>query len=187
MTIEPGASEPAVPRPVVLGVGGGMNSYVSATSLDVALEIVLLCGVQYVAGRVQEDDSAVSCQIFRGESACVFSRVDAEPILLPELSDSGAADSDGAVAESRRLGEHQYPVFLTACSDRDADRSEQKYERDESLHWRSSGMVTTSGWHANLQRCARGGQRMRPRGSPGCLTNIAADKHFLMRLRRNGG
>src|SRR5205085_5940365 len=140
MTIEPGAGESAVPRPVILGVGGGMNSDVSTTSLDVALEIVLLCGVQYVAGGVQEDDCAVACQIFRGESARVFSRVDREPILLPELPNSGTADSDGAVTESRRLGEHEYAGFLTACSDGYADGSEQKHERDESLHWRCSAM-----------------------------------------------
>src|ERR1700694_5204283 len=43
MAIEPGGGEPAVPRPVVLGVRGGMNSDVSAASLDIALEDVLLC------------------------------------------------------------------------------------------------------------------------------------------------
>src|SRR5437762_993062 len=55
MAVEPGAGEPAVPRPVVLCVRGRMDSHVSAASLDIALEIVLLRGVQYVAGGVQED------------------------------------------------------------------------------------------------------------------------------------
>jgi len=134
MAIEPGAGEPAVPRPVVLRVRGGMNSHVSATSLDVALEIVLLCGVQYVASCVEEDNCAVSREVLRGERAGVFGRVYGEPILLSELPDSGDPDSDGAVAESGRLREDEYAGLLAACGDRDAGRSEQKREQDESLH-----------------------------------------------------
>src|SRR5262249_56366866 len=38
--------QPAVPRPVVLGVGRGMNSHEPATRPDVALEGSLLCGVE---------------------------------------------------------------------------------------------------------------------------------------------
>src|SRR6266581_5145956 len=117
MAIEVRPRESSVPRPVVLGVRGGMNAHVSATSLDVALEVVLLCGVQYVAGCVQEDDCAVSREVLRGESGGVFGRVDGEPILLSELPDSRDPDSDGAVAESRRLGEHEYARLLGACGD----------------------------------------------------------------------
>jgi len=114
-----------------------MNSHVSAAGLDVALEIVLLRGVEYVAGRVQEDDGAVSREVLRGERAGVFGCVDGEPILLTELFDSGDPDPDRAVAESGRLGEDEYTGVLAACGDRDADQSEQERERDESLHGRS--------------------------------------------------
>src|ERR1700682_4807007 len=138
MATEPGAGEPAVPGPVVLGVRRGMNSHVSATSLDVALEIVLLCGVQYVAGCVQPDDCAVPREVLRGEGAGIFGRVDGEPILLSELPDSGESHSDGAVAVSGRLGEDEYARLLAACGDRNADRSEQKRERGESLHGMNS-------------------------------------------------
>ena len=137
MAIEPCAGEPAVPRPVVLRVRCGMNSHVSTAGLDVALEIVLLCGVQYVAGRIEKHDGAISRQVLRGERAGVFCRVDGEPILLSERPDSGAPDSDGAVSESGRLGEDEYARLLAACGDRNADRSEQKRDRDESLHGRS--------------------------------------------------
>src|SRR6266568_2077768 len=140
MAIEVRPRESSVPRPVVLGVRGGMNAHVSATSLDVALEVVLLCGVQYVAGCVQEDDGAISREVLRGERASVFSRVDGEPVFLSELFDSGDPDSDGAVSESGRLGEDEYARLLAACGDWDADRSEQKRERDESLHGRSRAM-----------------------------------------------
>ena len=121
-----------------------MNSDVSATSLDVALEIVLLRGVEYVAGRVQKDHGTISRQVLRGERSGVFGSVDGEPIFLSELSDGGAADSDGTVAEPGRLGEDEHARFLAARGDRDGDRSEQKRERDESLHERSRAMVTTS-------------------------------------------
>src|SRR5439155_27268979 len=96
MAIEPGAGEPAVPRPVVLRVRSRMNSHVAAAGLDVALEIVLLRGVQHVAGCVQEDDCAVSGEVFRRERACIFGRVGGKSILLSELPYSGAPDSDGA-------------------------------------------------------------------------------------------
>jgi hypothetical protein len=94
MAVEAGAREPAVPRPVVLRIRGGMNSHVSAASLDVALEIILLCGVEHVTGRVQKHDCAVFPEIFRRERAGVFGRFDGESVLLSELSDSGDPDSD---------------------------------------------------------------------------------------------
>src|SRR6267143_1779692 len=118
-----------------------MNSHVSTASLDVALEVVLLCGVQYVAGCVQEDDCAVSRQVLRGERAGVFGRVDGESILLSELLNSSEPDSYGAVAESGRLGENEYARLLAACGDWNADRSEQKRERDESLHGLNSNRL----------------------------------------------
>jgi hypothetical protein len=96
-----------------------MNSHVSATSLDVALKIVLLRSVEYVAGCVQEDDCPVSREVLRRECARVFRRVDGESVLLSELPDSGAPDSDGAVAESGRLREDENASILTACGERD--------------------------------------------------------------------
>jgi hypothetical protein len=96
-----------------------MNSNVSTARLDVALEIVLLCVVEYVTGCVQEDDCPVPRQVLRRERARVFGRVDGEPILLSELSNSGAPYSDGAVAESGRLREDEYAGILAACGDRD--------------------------------------------------------------------
>ena len=44
-------------------------------------------------------------RFFDGERAGVFGRVDGEPVLLPELSDGGEPDSDGAVTEAGGLGE----------------------------------------------------------------------------------
>ena len=57
--VELRAGELAVPRPVVLGVGGGVDADPAAARLDVALERVLLRVVEDVAGRAQEDDGAV--------------------------------------------------------------------------------------------------------------------------------
>src|ERR1700730_4055090 len=101
-----------------------MNSHVSAAGLDVALEIVLLGGVEHVAGCVQEHHGAVSREILRCERAGVFGRVDGEPILLSELPDGGDSVWDGAVAESGGLREDKYARILTACGDGDTERSE---------------------------------------------------------------
>src|SRR5205823_2469043 len=109
-----------------------MNSNVSAASLDVALEIVLLCGVEYVTGGVQKHDGAVPRQVLRRERAGVFRRIDGESILLSQFPDRSDPDTDGTVSESCRLGEDEYAGVLAACGVRDADRSEQKGERDES-------------------------------------------------------
>ena len=141
MPIEPGAGESAVPRPVVLGVRGRMDSHVSAAGLDVALEIVLLRGVEYVAGGVQKDNRAISREILRREGGGVFGRVDGEPVLLPQLADGGASDTDGAVSESGRLGEDEHARLLSVCGGREANESEQKHERGEALHRRSRAMV----------------------------------------------
>src|SRR5215211_4483694 len=93
MSVEPCPGESAVPRPVVFSISSGMNSDISAAGLDVALEIILLGGVEHVAGCVQENDCAVPREILRGECAGVFSRVDREPILLSELSNRRYPDT----------------------------------------------------------------------------------------------
>src|SRR5258706_307279 len=137
MANAPGARESAVPWPAVLGVGGGMNSNVSATGLDVALEIVLLCVVQYVAGCVEPDHCAVPREVLRRESAGVFGRVDGESVFHSELFDGGDPDSDGTVSEPGGFGEDEYARLLGACGNGYAERSEKKRERDESMHLRS--------------------------------------------------
>jgi hypothetical protein len=111
-----------------------MNSDISAASLDVAFEIVLLSGVQYVAGCVEENDCAVSREILRGKRAGVFGCVDGESVFLSELPNCSEPDSDGAMAESGSLGEDEYARILAACADGEPDQSEQKRERDESFH-----------------------------------------------------
>jgi hypothetical protein len=118
-----------------------MNSDVSATGLDVALEIVLLCGVEYVAGCVQENNSSISSEILRSERAGVFGCVDGESILLSELSDRGDPDSDGGVAESGRFGEYEYAgVILVSGGDVAGERSCEKRECEKSLHGRLKAM-----------------------------------------------
>src|SRR2546421_365800 len=60
MAVEVRAGQSGVPRPVVLGVRGGVPADVAAARLDVALEDVLLRRIQDVTRRIQEDDCAVS-------------------------------------------------------------------------------------------------------------------------------
>src|SRR5690349_24397304 len=87
MAVEVRAREPPVPRPVVLGVGRRVNAYVSATSLDVALEIVLLRKVENIARRVEKDDGSIARQILLRERIGVFGGIDGETVFLTEFSD----------------------------------------------------------------------------------------------------
>ena len=120
-----------------------MDADVSATGLDVSLEIVLLRGVEYVAGGVQENDGAVSRKILLGKRRGVLGRVDGEPVLLSEPLNGGESDSDGAMSESGRFGEDEYAWLLGVRGNGDAERGEKR-ERSESLHGRSEAMVMTS-------------------------------------------
>ena len=85
-----------------------MNSDVSAARLDVALEIVLLCVVEYVAGRVEPDDCAIAREVLLRECAGVFGCVDGKAVFLSELFDGGDPDADGAMSEPSGFGEDEY-------------------------------------------------------------------------------
>jgi hypothetical protein len=100
-----------------------VNADVSATRLDVALEIVLLCGVEYVTGCGHEDYRAVTREILRGEGPGVFGRVDGESVLLSKFPDGGDADRNRAMSIASGLGEDEYPSFLTVDGDRSGKRT----------------------------------------------------------------
>src|SRR5437660_8469930 len=112
--------------PVVLGVRGGVHADESAARLDVALEVILLCRIHHVTGRIQEDHSAVSGQVLLGKGASILGRVDRESVLLSELPYCGDAVRNGAVAESRRFGEDEHPRLLRMCWDGDRDRGKER-------------------------------------------------------------
>src|SRR5438477_2616019 len=118
MAVEVGAGQSAVPRPVVLGVRGGMHADVSAARLDVALEDILLRRIQHLPRRTQEDDGAVARQVLLRKSAGVLSRVDRKPMLLSELAYGGDAVGSGVVTESGGLGKDEHVRLLRRCGDR---------------------------------------------------------------------
>ena len=134
MAVEVRARQSAVPRPVVLGVGGGVHADVSAPRLDVALEDVLLRRIQHVARRTQEDDGAIARQVFLREGAGILRRVDRESILLAELLDCGDAVGDGAVPECGGLGEDEHAWLLR----RRGDRNRKREANEKSMHGRQS-------------------------------------------------
>src|SRR6476620_6774173 len=87
MREEVGAEQAAIERPVVLGVGGGMDPGPAASAADVALERILLSGPQDVAGGVEEDDGVERTQALRGEDPCILRRADREAVRPAEASD----------------------------------------------------------------------------------------------------
>ena len=104
---EVGADEPAVPRPVVLGVRRGVNARVAAAGPDVALERGLLGGVEHVAGRAQEDHYVAVRQIGVGEQGGVLRGVDLEAVLHAHLSDLVVPDGMHSVWRNAAVLEDQ--------------------------------------------------------------------------------
>src|SRR4051812_50184356 len=99
-----------------------MNSDVAAARLDVALEVILLRGVEHVAGCTEENHRAVACEILRRERRRVLGGVDGEPVLLSEFSNGGETDADGAVSESGGFGEDEDARLLTGSGDGRGER-----------------------------------------------------------------
>ncbi len=80
MIAEVRADELAVPRPVVLRVGGRVDADVPAAAAHVALERLLLGAVEHIAGREQEDHRVVARQPRVGERGAVLGRIDRDPV-----------------------------------------------------------------------------------------------------------
>src|SRR5438132_1509037 len=142
MAVEVRAGQSAVPRPVVLGVRGGVHADVAAARLDVALEDVLLRRIEDVTPRIQEDDRAVSRQVLFGKGAGILRRIDRKAILLSQLLYCGDAVGDRVVTKSRRLGEDEHARLLRVCRDR--DRGEERERDDGSGHGIRARWVTTA-------------------------------------------
>ena len=155
MAVEVRARQPAVPRPVVLRICGGVHADISAARLDVALEVVLLRRIQDVTRRTQEDDRAVSRQVLMGEGAGILGRVDRESVLLPKLPECGDAVGDGVVAISCRFGEDEHPRFLRVYGDGDRDRGKERERNEESVHGNPrAGLTMASGVSQSVAQLA---------------------------------
>src|SRR5688500_16500707 len=107
VALEIRSSESSVPRPLVLRVRRGVDADPPTTSLDVALERILLTRVQDVARRVEKYDGAETLQILLGECAGVLGGLHREAILAPQLLHCSNSGFDGAVSEARGFGENE--------------------------------------------------------------------------------
>src|SRR6266508_5377261 len=107
VTPEVGAEEPAVPWPVVLRVGRGVNADEAAAPADETLESVLLVVVQDVPGGEQEDDAVVPGEARIRERGGVLRRVDDEPAALGDVSNGSHRDRDRQVPEAGGLREDE--------------------------------------------------------------------------------
>ena len=107
MGLEVRTDEPAVPRPVVLGVAGRMHADIAAAILDEALEGLLLCIVQDIACRVQEDDHAESLEVRRRERSGILGGLD-DAGGREQILHGGDAGLDAVVPEARGLREDEH-------------------------------------------------------------------------------
>jgi hypothetical protein len=116
---EVGADEAAVPRPRVLGVGGGVDAEVAVAGPDVALEGGLLRVVEDVAGGAEPDHGVVLGEVRVRERVGVLGGVDLEALPAAELADRGGAVGDAVgVPERGRLGEDEYAELRVPGRDR---------------------------------------------------------------------
>ena len=107
VVVEVGTDQVAVPRPVVLGVGGRVDAGVAAAGLDVALERRLLGRGEHVTGGGEEDDDLVLLEVGVVEDAAVLGHGHREVVGDGELLDRGRRLVDVGVAERGSLGEDQ--------------------------------------------------------------------------------
>ena len=102
------ADEAAVPLPLVLGVGRGMDAGEAATALDVVLERGLLRRVEHVARGRQEDHGVVVRE--RGvEDRGVLGVIDLEVVRLTERLDRRDGPRRSSRAESRPSSRRRAP------------------------------------------------------------------------------
>src|ERR1700731_4039528 len=81
MVCEIGADKPPVPRPLILGVAGGVDAGEPAAGADEGLEGRLLARVEDLSRSAEEDDDPVPGEFRRSEAAGVLGAVHAEPVL----------------------------------------------------------------------------------------------------------
>ena len=108
MRLEVCADKPAVPRPIVFGVGRSVNAQESAAASNVTLERCLLIVVEDVAGRVQKYDCTETGEIGIRKRTGVFGRFDGKSVSLAEPLDRLNAGWDRRVAEPSRLAEDEH-------------------------------------------------------------------------------
>ncbi len=131
VTFEPRTDQPAVPRPVVLGVGRAVDAEERAAVAVPRLERGLLLIVEHIARGVQEDDSVVVLEVGPIERSGVFSGGDCEAMPFGELVEAGDAIGDRAVAEAGGFGEHQHVCVLECAGERKkAETLEKSWEID---------------------------------------------------------
>ena len=132
VALEVGPDQFAVERPVVLGVGGGVDADEAAAAADVLLEGVLLRRVQDVAGGVEKDDGLILRQLILREGPGVLRRRHGEAVLGAQRLDRRDAVRDGGMAEALRPGEDEHPdVLRRSGAPLQESTAEQRAEREE--------------------------------------------------------
>src|SRR5690606_879362 len=109
-----GADELTVPRPIILGGGGGMYADPSAPALDEPAEGILLFGGQHIPVRVQEDDGGEGGQSLVGEAGGVFGSLDLEIIGSAQILDGLDAGGNGLMPIPFRFRENDYAEAWSA-------------------------------------------------------------------------
>src|SRR4030095_14939278 len=107
MAAEPRANQTTVPRPIVLGVTGGVNADVTATSPNVTFERGLLSGIEDVARRREKNHGTKLRQICVREVRRIFTGNNVEIIQSAQLADSGDTIRDRGMSKGSSLGKQQ--------------------------------------------------------------------------------
>src|SRR2546421_12839797 len=109
MAIKISSNQSPVPSPIIFGIGCGMYTYKTTTSLDVTLKGRFLVIIQHILGGTQKDYGRIFFKTVVCKKFSVFCRIYFKPVFSGQLNDSRLSGRDRAVPETGGLAENQYP------------------------------------------------------------------------------
>src|SRR5881296_2103026 len=115
MTLEVGADELTIPRPVIFGIRRRMDPDEPTAETDESFERRLFNGIEDVPGRVQENDDSELRQLDFIENRCVFRTDDAKTVFAPQSTNGRDPCRNRIVPESRSLREYENAKPARLC------------------------------------------------------------------------
>ena len=134
MAVEITPYELAVPGPVILCIGSGVDSDVSATRLHITLQRLLLLRIQNVARRAEKYDGVELSEIRIVEISRILSRGHGESVLVAHDAQRVPARFDRIMAVALGSRKHQDRRGLAAAAGQNRHEGEREEDDKSGLH-----------------------------------------------------